>query len=381
MEAFKNTSPLSILKLGAVLLVLHGAMALGNLVSEEAGSIAFFSVLGVCIVVAVVLGVRDRLSDSATPLLQVALLAGSVIIAAGLGVFGILRRRKSRASAESEDSPQPEPEPTTTTSVEEENVDAGDESTTRRKRDVAKAAALKAATVLRRELPGILSQSFFDALKFGAAAAVVGVLIAAGVWGLDRQATFPSWLHLLQVFLIPILLTAAGVYVGAFRGFLSALSHSMRRRGMVDHFYRLCQPIALGVVASLNKKVSPAKKDLMRSVHEQSRALFVAGAERAAEEGAALSQQGSTVRLSVFERLQQKLSNSIAQRLCVIVLMPKSDQSRANIVAEYESISIATLETKLDETIAGLFSTQQLLVTAGAAALVTLPYALAIALA
>lgn len=391
MEAFKNTSPLSVLKLVAVVLIVQAAAAVGNTVSPEVGSMAFFGAVAVCVVVAVVLGIRDRVSGSATPILQVALLAASVIAASAFGIVGVLRRRKSQDKATALDQEQVEPgQPQETSEPQQvevasdakgerepaEETNATEEVSTRRKRDVAKAAALKAATVITKMLPGILWQSFLGALKYAALSAGAGLLLAVGVWAIDRQNIYPQWLHLLQVFLIPALLLAAGFYIGAFRGFLEGLSFSLRMQGTVEHFYSLCKPIAMGVVASLNTKVSPNKKELLRSVHRQSRELFVAGTERATDAGAALSERGSTIRLGVFERVQQKLSNSIAQRLCVIVLMPSSDQDRANIVAEYEGLSLSAVQTKLDDVIHGLFSTQQLLVGVGAVVLITVPYAL-----
>ena len=56
--------------------------------------------------------------------------------------------------------------------------------------------------------------------------------------------------------------------------------------------------------------------------------------------------------------------------------MPANDQGRINLIGEYEALSVSTLETKIDDTIRGLFSTQRLVVSIAVVILISLPYGL-----
>ncbi len=182
----------------------------------------------------------------------------------------------------------------------------------------------------------------------------VGGLLAFGSATMWHGAALPMWLST-SLFLTPVVLAAAGLFVGAVRGFLAALAEQIVAKKLVVYVYAQVKP---AVIAAL-RKVNGADP-----------------VQLAAQLQAQLTEGPSAP--DVEDRAVDRLANFIIMNsrrmlaLSVVTHVARA-KSGAEAAAEIEKLGVAKLEDIVIGQLEDLFLLKLTLVTCGAFLVCLLP--------
>jgi hypothetical protein len=180
----------------------------------------------------------------------------------------------------------------------------------------------------------------------------VGALLAFGSAVLWRGSTVPAWLTA-SLFLTPVVLALAGLYVGAVRGFLSALAEQLVQKKLVAYLYAQVKPAALAAMKRANG-AEPAQ------LAEELRTQLASAPE---EKPGSFSD-----RVAHFITMNSR--RVLALSVVAHVARAKSGSEAA---AEVEKLGVAKLEDIVVGQLEDLFSLQLTLITGGALLVCLLP--------
>ncbi|MBX7099656.1 MAG: hypothetical protein K1X89_18205 [Myxococcaceae bacterium] len=201
------------------------------------------------------------------------------------------------------------------------------------------------AAQVPRLVLGAFGGSLTGALGFGA----VGAAAAFGAhWWWSRQSEVPAWL-LLSLWLCPVVLGAAGFYVGAVRGLLRALARALVEGQLVGHLYALVKPAVASALRTVRGGQAVSASDVAAAV---SRAMELVPAEVGEPTG-------------LGDRVAGFLA-ARSRRLLVVVLAQHVARARdgAEAVRSLETFGLQRLQLVLLSSLADLFSAKLTVVMA-----------------
>lgn len=192
------------------------------------------------------------------------------------------------------------------------------------------------------------------------AAVTLGFLLALGSALLWRgNAELPGWLSA-SLFLMPVVLGLAGLFIGAVQGLLAALAGQLEQKKLVAYLYAQVKP---AVVAALKKSTGSDPAQLAAEVQAQLGSSL--GEDPAAEKPKGF---GDGLAHWVTMRSRRVLALSVVAHVA-------RAKDRNEAAAELEKLGVAKLEDIVLGTLEDLFAVKLTLVAAGALVLSFAPQA------
>lgn len=202
---------------------------------------------------------------------------------------------------------------------------------------------------------GGVKGAFVGLLAMGSLGCVLS-FASAMIW--RGNAAIPSWLSA-SLFVTPLVLGIAGLFIGAARGLLAALAAQLVEKKLLAYLYAQVKPAA---VAALKKSSGADPAQLAEEVRAQ---LAVTFAENPSEKPE-----------SVAEQLAQWVTMR-SRRVLVLSLVAHVARAKngAEAAGELEKLGVAKLEAIVVGSLADLFSLKLTLIAGGALVLSFAPQA------
>ena len=191
------------------------------------------------------------------------------------------------------------------------------------------------------------------------AAVSLGFLLALGSALLWRgNSELPGWLTA-SLFVMPVVLGLAGLFIGAVQGLLAALAGQLQQKKLVAYLYAQVKP---AIVTALKKSTGASPGQLAAEVQAQLGSL--------GEDPAAEKPSGFGDRLAHWVTMRSR--RVLAMSVVAHVARARNGREAA---ADLEKLGVAKLEDIVLGTLEDLFSVKLTLVAAGALVLSLAPQA------